>query len=135
MRSERQMHSDAYDIGVHMRRQHRLCFRRRLRLRDLHRRLRLEQRLPTWLCVRGRGLRPLHIEQSVRFRFGSVLPRWRLLLFDAGGLRARTRLPHGDLRRLPVWRRLRTRAGVHLGGMRCVLDVRRLQRFNLSGPI
>lgn len=92
MRPERQVHADAYDVGVHLHGQRRLRVRRSVRLRSLHTRLQLEPRLPIWLCVRGRRLRQLRVQHSMRLRFNSELPERFLLVLDFGRLSDRTRL-------------------------------------------
>ena len=92
MRPERQVHANSYDVGVHVHRQRRLRIRRSVRLRRLHTRLQLEPRLSIWLRVRGRRLRQLRVQQSMRLRCDGDLPKRFLLVLDFGRLSDRTRL-------------------------------------------
>jgi hypothetical protein len=129
VRPHRAVFGHALGHRVHVLRQRRLRVGRRLRLRHLRAGLRLERRLRAGPSLRGRGLRRLHVERTMRVERDGGMPRGDVFLFHAGRLRVGSGLRFGQLRRVPVEHGLR-RAGLHLRGLRSVLDVRRLQPDN-----
>lgn len=62
MRSERPVHRNAHDVGVHVHHEQRLRFRRILRRGALRTRLQIEQRLQYRPGVRGGRLRRVHVK-------------------------------------------------------------------------
>lgn len=130
MRSHRALFGDALDHSLHVLPQRRLRPRRRLRLRHLHAGLRLERRLRAGPSLRGRGVRRVHHERTVRLERDRGMPIGDVFLFLAGGLRDGSGLRFGQLRRVPVQLGLR-RAGLHRWDLQRLFDVRRLQPDNL----